>query len=249
MAGYLRSSESTNASPNLTRMGASTYAYDGNDFWKCANLDAFFYDWYECAESGTAGGSQVVSGSLHSGPHAQIGGKSGTNRGDFEDVATSPNEPLFFFHHANVDRNELWWMQKNAAKRSSYYGFPAEKAIGIGPYSSMSYIGQNLLDVVSSTWGFTASDLGLSSATDLLTNADVLCQLSPSTAPYTYDSHVACLADASACTAVWEGAADDSGATQSTTTGAITTANLAVGRSVASAAVIVLAGFLTAAVQ
>lgn len=40
------------------------------------------------------------SGSLHSAGHQGIGGKMGN-------VVASPTDPLFFLHHANLDR--LWW--------------------------------------------------------------------------------------------------------------------------------------------
>lgn len=40
------------------------------------------------------------SGSLHAAGHEGIGGKMGN-------VVASPTDPMFFLHHANLDR--LWW--------------------------------------------------------------------------------------------------------------------------------------------
>ena len=151
---------------------------------------------------------------------AQVGSSSGGNSGDFEDPVTSPNDPLFFFHHANVDRSMRWWMLKNAAKRGTFYGFPAADAEGIRENAGKSYYGQNLLDVMSSTWGFTAADLGFSGASSgFQTNADLLCHNGPSTSSYTYDTEVACSGGSAACSAVW----GDSTTTEVGTTEAVTT--------------------------
>ena len=149
----------------------------------------------------------------------QVGGSSGGNSGDFEDPVTSPNDPLFMFHHANVDRSMRWWMLKNEAKRSTFYGFPAANAEGIRENSGKSYYGQNLLDVMSSTWGFTVADLGFSSAsTGFQTNADLLCHNGPSTSAYTYDTEVACSGGSqAACSAVWGDTTTQAGTTAGTT--------------------------------
>lgn len=37
--------------------------------------------------------------------------------------ATSPNEPLFFLHHANVDRAWAKWQGRNATRLADYAGF------------------------------------------------------------------------------------------------------------------------------
>lgn len=113
-----------------------------------------------------------------------------------------------------------WWMLKNAAKRSTFYGFPAANAEGIRENTGKSYYGQNLPDVMSSTWGFTAADLGFSNASaGFQTNADLLCHNGPSTSAYTYDTEVACSGGSAACSAVW----GDTTTTQAGTTEAGTT--------------------------
>mmetsp|Transcript_50262 Transcript_50262/g.114186 ORF Transcript_50262/g.114186 Transcript_50262/m.114186 type:complete len:756 (-) Transcript_50262:424-2691(-) len=224
--GMLRGPDATRTETTVLRFGTSTYAYDPNDFWKCANLDSFWYDWYECVEQGSAGGMKVVSGSLHSGPHGQVGGKSSDDSGDFEDVASSPNDPIFFFHHADVDRNAFWWMHVNADKRASAYGYPTENCTGVGPYSGLNYYGQHLMDTMADAWGFSAQDLGFSDSMDLQTNADILCKVSPTTAVYTYDFITACIADGAACQATW--GEQENATTTATTTAATTTTVAAV---------------------
>ena len=112
-----------------------------------------------------------------------------------------------------------WWMLKNEAKRSTFYGFPAANAEGIRENTGKSYYGQNLLDVMSSTWGFTVADLGFSSAsTGFQTNADLLCHNGPSTSAYTYDTEVACSGGSqAACSAVWGDTTTQAGTTAGTT--------------------------------
>ncbi|KFY30641.1 hypothetical protein V493_01780 [Pseudogymnoascus sp. VKM F-4281 (FW-2241)] len=53
-------------------------------------------------------------------PHAQ-----GFHSAMFGDMgpATSPNEPLFFLHHSNVDRVWARWQARNATRLADYTGF------------------------------------------------------------------------------------------------------------------------------
>ncbi|KAH7304025.1 hypothetical protein B0I35DRAFT_363867 [Stachybotrys elegans] len=52
-------------------------------------------------------------------PHAQIHSVIFGDMGP----STSPNEPLFFLHHANVDRAWAKWQGRNATRLSDYSGF------------------------------------------------------------------------------------------------------------------------------
>ncbi|KAF1963475.1 Di-copper centre-containing protein [Byssothecium circinans] len=52
-------------------------------------------------------------------PHAQIHSAMFGDMGP----ATSPNEPLFFLHHANVDRVWAKWQGRNATRLADYTGF------------------------------------------------------------------------------------------------------------------------------
>jgi len=108
------------------------------------------------------------------------------------DVVTSPNEPLFWFHHANMDRSKMWFMQMNFDKENIFYGFPVSNSSSI-PEGTV-YPGINLNDPMASAWGFTLYQLGLSStpSNTLATHADMICHLSPHTSPYIYDDMVNC---------------------------------------------------------
>mmetsp|Transcript_26847 Transcript_26847/g.49361 ORF Transcript_26847/g.49361 Transcript_26847/m.49361 type:complete len:333 (-) Transcript_26847:220-1218(-) len=207
-SGWLRGVENLDTNPYSTRYGGGA-AWDAvgltaATWWGCTTGSSYgtWEDWYWCIEG---------SPSIHSGPHREIGGTSGDNRGDFEDTVTSPNSPLFMFHHANMDRSKMWWMVAHSDLNCTYYDFPLVDggvstpggAGGMGPSRRLD--GYNLNDVVSSSWGFTSDDLGLTGAgtpTSQLTHAELICWMAPATAAYTYDTHVECLADVSACNSV-----------------------------------------------
>ncbi|CAJ1407717.1 unnamed protein product [Effrenium voratum] len=96
--------------------------------------------------------------------------------GDFADAWTSPNDPIFFFHHANVDRHLMMWQQQHREK-APHYSFPS---------LSIPCQGHGLHDVVGASAPFSGSLLGLAS-NYTLTNADLIA-IDGSRGPYTYDS-------------------------------------------------------------
>ncbi|KAH7041529.1 monooxygenase [Microdochium trichocladiopsis] len=59
--------------------------------------------------------SEMLEGLPHAQIHSVIFGDMGP--------ATSPNEPLFFLHHANVDRAWARWQGRNATRLADYAGF------------------------------------------------------------------------------------------------------------------------------
>eukprot|EP01098_Paradermamoeba_levis_P003949 TRINITY_DN1736_c0_g1_i1.p1 TRINITY_DN1736_c0_g1~~TRINITY_DN1736_c0_g1_i1.p1 ORF type:complete len:865 (-),score=267.51 TRINITY_DN1736_c0_g1_i1:60-2654(-) len=184
--GYLRNKGNTNANPTVTRFGKQ-FQYNRDDFIQCTTLQGYWSDWYECIELGTVRGQQVAEAeafSHHSGPHLLIGGLSGTQGGDFLDVVTSPNEPMFMFHHANMDRSKMWYMANNYNKENICWGYPVKNASSVP--GGVVYAGINLNDAMATAWGFTAKDLGLGNSTNLVTHADALCYLSVNNAPYVY---------------------------------------------------------------
>eukprot|EP00416_Gambierdiscus_australes_P017874 CAMPEP_0171064830 /NCGR_PEP_ID=MMETSP0766_2-20121228/6512_1 /TAXON_ID=439317 /ORGANISM="Gambierdiscus australes, Strain CAWD 149" /LENGTH=806 /DNA_ID=CAMNT_0011520897 /DNA_START=45 /DNA_END=2465 /DNA_ORIENTATION=- len=220
-SGFLRGADNTLTNAFVTRYGSGSdwenTAPSAADWWACTSdaSHALWNDWYTCIEAGQP--------SFHSGPHGGVGGRGNTGeRGDFEDPITSPNAPIFMFHHANMDRNKAWWMLMHGADKCSYYGFPLTDApqIGLGggggggggggngerpapgdgappngppPGRRLSFVGAHLNDVVSSTWGFTKADLGFEGdLSGQLTHADLLCWMGPETAAYTYDTHAEC---------------------------------------------------------
>eukprot|EP01128_Nolandella_sp_AFSM9_P003523 TRINITY_DN1517_c0_g1_i4.p1 TRINITY_DN1517_c0_g1~~TRINITY_DN1517_c0_g1_i4.p1 ORF type:complete len:449 (+),score=105.56 TRINITY_DN1517_c0_g1_i4:353-1699(+) len=189
-SGYLRGYDNALTTPNVTRLGSGerveTQGSYKEDAWLACTTDTShldWNDWYECLES-----------TFHSGPHGAIGGKSGDDRGDFEDPITSPNGALFMFHHANMERSKLMWMQNQAFSKCEYFGFPVTGATSVGipgpSGASSGYEGMNLNEVSSSTWPFYKEELGLDSSapSTAFTHADLICWLSPAAAPYTYAS-------------------------------------------------------------
>ena len=112
-------------------------------------------------------------------------GELGAN-GDFWDGATSPNDPVFWFHHPNVDRLFMEWQLRwgrgaRAALPLPHSGFPEA---GFCP-------GHNRGDVISATDPFLASLVGASGAAGAvpLTHAALLEATIPlGSAPYTYDT-------------------------------------------------------------
>ncbi|KAH7305905.1 hypothetical protein B0I35DRAFT_471468 [Stachybotrys elegans] len=55
---------------------------------------------------------------LHGSGHIAIGG----NSGDIANVNSSPGDPLFYLHHANLDRVWENWQRKSSANRNSFAG-------------------------------------------------------------------------------------------------------------------------------
>ena len=103
------------------------------------------------------------------------------NSGDFADAATSPNDPVFFFHHANLDRLLMTWQQARFANdEDPTSGYPTDTFCD----------GHALNDVVSSAMPF--SDLGLAppGADDSApyTNTLLMRAGQRDAAPYTYDT-------------------------------------------------------------
>ena len=99
--------------------------------------------------------------------------------GDFADAWTSPSDPIFFAHHANVDRNFVAWQTKHA-RHAPTYGFP--RARGALPP------GHALADVVAPADPFVASSLVPGAGDALVTNELLLALTDPgATPPYIYD--------------------------------------------------------------
>jgi len=195
----LRSDSNTNNNPWVTRFG-DEFHYGHQDGIQCDSILGYWLDWYECIELGRVRGMSVTGSSFswHSGAHigigmTQIGIESPDKSpylqyGDMMDIITSPNDPLFMLHHANLDRSKSWYQYNNYNKENFFYGFPIQDSRSIP--ANQAYDGINLNDQVASAWGFTRKGLGLDQPGDpnaLLTHSDVLCQVNVWTAPYVYD--------------------------------------------------------------
>ena len=119
---------------------------------------------------------------------------TGITDGDFK-ALTSVNDPIFWFHHNNLERSHTGWMENNADKADMYYGFPlygdSITPQGLVAFPDGMELGVGLNEVMSSTWGFTDADVGINAhpnnPSQLWTHADVVCWLQPDTAPYTFD--------------------------------------------------------------
>lgn len=84
----------------------------------------------------------ALEGGPHGMVHASLGGEM--------NPTTSPNEPLFFLHHAQVDR--LWWMwqQKDEGRLEEYsgealhYGEQGRREVRMDDVLSMGGIGEDV---------------------------------------------------------------------------------------------------------
>ena len=102
-------------------------------------------------------------------------------------------DPLYFFHHSNIERQRLTWMHLNQHQAATYYGLPVRGApdVADGLLDAMGALQTHLgftwrhLGLTSETLGF---DLYTGDQDALLTHADFLCWAGPFTAPYTYDT-------------------------------------------------------------
>mmetsp|Transcript_10710 Transcript_10710/g.24405 ORF Transcript_10710/g.24405 Transcript_10710/m.24405 type:complete len:506 (+) Transcript_10710:98-1615(+) len=217
-AGQLRGNTNELTTPVASRLGgeAAVLRLGLTEFmyWRCANgvVGEHWEDWQWCMDGPGPG-----RGLVHTLTHQALGGQNGAVIGDFADVATSPNDPVFMFFHANMVRSAMWWMVLHSEQECSYYGYPLEE----GAFSWMDdkqplawhgteviptrrgYYGTSLSEVPGNTWGWTNESLGISNSAAPLgqfTNADLICWLmKPDTAPYVFDTQAACLEDESAC--------------------------------------------------
>ncbi len=58
---------------------------------------------------------------LHNKVHVSVGGEDGVNSGHLQ-LSVSPNDPIFFFHHCNIDRLWAIWQRKNRKQKYPKFG-------------------------------------------------------------------------------------------------------------------------------
>ncbi len=65
----------------------------------------------QACENGAIAAVGATSGRLHATVHMYVGGMNEQGQpGALNDTATSPNDPIFWLHHVNIDRiAEAWW--------------------------------------------------------------------------------------------------------------------------------------------
>lgn len=95
---------------------------------------------FECATCNSLGSCTLPDGDIQ-----YIFGDRSMQQiaGDFMESGTSPNDPLFLFHHTNMDRYFMEWQLNNFDKRP-YYNYPENGYVQ----------GINLDDVVSDEYPF-----------------------------------------------------------------------------------------------
>ncbi|GMI41753.1 hypothetical protein TeGR_g3434 [Tetraparma gracilis] len=179
--GSMRGADNFLSASTLTRFGSPwSYSIDLQD--KCL-AESCWAEWY----------GDCIEGEFHSGAHTGIGGDgSGGAEGDFKDVVTSPNDPVFWFHHANIDRNRmLWTAGKGEEDKAAFYGYGGaldKDACQMKGYCPAG--GIELTDTISALWPFdAAADLGVETVGEggrWAVHADVICALAPDTAAYAY---------------------------------------------------------------
>ena len=83
--------------------------------WYTSKLDDPFDSYFGAPRDATpapGGGPFYVSGSAEWSGHNLMHGYVG---GDMNDLQRAPNDPIFWLHHANIDRAWTIWSQRNAA--------------------------------------------------------------------------------------------------------------------------------------
>lgn len=130
---------------------------------------ATFHDCFNCGIGNLPGCSDSLYPlGLHNNIHDDIGGCGIIDEqtlqcvdkvGDFT-TEGSTNDPLFWFVHANIDRQKFQWMRNNHNLVSMHYGYDTSK-YNPDPNTIDAQLspGLSLTDVVNSLWGFTDSDL------------------------------------------------------------------------------------------
>merc|ERR1712129_324688 len=99
--------------------------------------------------------------------------------GDFLDQSTSPNDPIFMFHHVNLDRYLMEWQLNNYEQKVAYYNYPRDG------YAE----GINLDDVMAPDVPFTSLLFGVDSIGDgPYTVREIWDGTSIVDAVYTYDT-------------------------------------------------------------
>jgi len=173
--------------------------YSASDYNTCVSLQNFS-EFYWCLESGS-------TNAVHEFGHFWIGSAdsdqlgfacpgfsppllktSGVRQGDYIDLSTSTNDPIFFLQHAFVDMIMQDFMQTHySTGAKSYWDFQAEFIPGVFKHVEGTFLD----DTVNSLWPFVGSNL----FDDYYTNApqgplkywEAMCWVGPYTSIYTYD--------------------------------------------------------------
>jgi len=105
-AGLLRGPGNRNPHPFLTRKVMPQFTLPSQEVYASCLSRQSFGDFNMCIDP-----LPPSPNPLHGAPHFFSGGfwGPGTNAGDASDVHTAPNDPIFFVHHAQLDRLYYRW--------------------------------------------------------------------------------------------------------------------------------------------
>ena len=178
--------------------GIGPTEYSAVDYESCANQTTFA-DFYWCLEHDSTRG-------VHSNTHFWVGSAdsdeygfgcplfsppnltiSGVRQGDYIDKTTSPNDPIFWLHHAFVDMLTMDFMSRNAVDADHFWSFKASDENGTAPHVDGTF----LEDVANSVWPFQGSNVldqrSPNQPSGPLKYWEAMCWVGPETAIYTYD--------------------------------------------------------------
>lgn len=195
------------SNPDLSALGGrswiknKTLEYIKNDPDECA-YEGFYTEW-------DSGKRQTVN-ALHTTIHAKIAG-------EFRDPYTSPNDPLFFNFHSDIDRNLMTWQVDTPRLLAKYWRYPYTQTVWprdrtgslSAPFSAFSPVvcairepeknpayspfktpwpeGILLDDIIND--GFRFRDLfGDGSGKSGHTFRQIISKTAPNVTPYTYDT-------------------------------------------------------------
>lgn len=185
-------------STDYARCYDPTFSRDWTEWHWCIDYNSFVHNTQPTPDM-ISKYTTNLSPFLHPYTHRMGGGLyayssagKGVLEGDFNDLATSPNEVLMFFtHHANIDRNLMIWQtqaeraDRNMADKAVMWGFP--KSARDLPLVDPAYpSGCYLNDVVNANFPFT--DIFTTHKPTGYTHFDVLDNTRPGKADYTYDN-------------------------------------------------------------
>jgi hypothetical protein len=193
-SGKFRETESCTTQDHLVRYGE--WNKNGTGPVDCTRHGLYpLYAFYYCLDFDYPSDYEKY----HLSAHISIGGSRlrdrkscpGGDNGDINCVGNSINDPVFLFHHINMDRAFHTWQKNNVDSADCYYGFTYNGYCFYADGERDDHcVGLGLNDTLSDLWGFTDEDLGLYIHDDpktLWKVYEAMCYLAFNTAPYTYD--------------------------------------------------------------
>ncbi|KAL0570309.1 hypothetical protein V5O48_011660 [Marasmius crinis-equi] len=92
---------------------------DSNGEWVVGRMNPALYGSEAVAQATSRSTYRDFSAALEGGPHSAVHNVISGDMSNF----FAPNDPMFFMHHANIDRIWAQWQGNNAARLNDYSGF------------------------------------------------------------------------------------------------------------------------------